>query len=171
MFQVLRPHTMALSLGSLLESHRDKLKPEVIWNIEKGLGLQTSEIVRAEHRRATMMSRAVRFFETYDLLLCPATIVPPFPIGERFVAACNGVRFETYVDWLAIAYAITLVCSPALSLPCGYTGEGLPVGLQVIAAPNADGRVLAGAKVLEDLLGLNTLVPIAPNHGRPGHRS
>ncbi len=118
-----------------------------------------------------MTARAVKFFETYDLLLCPATIVPPFPIGERYVTACNGVDFETYVDWLAIAYAITLVCAPALSLPCGHTRDGMPVGLQVIAAPNADGRVLAGAKLLEDILALNTLVPIEPNHRRLGHRS
>ncbi len=162
-FQVLRAHNFVISLGSLLERHRDKLKPEVIWNIEKGRGLQASDIVRAEHQRAAMTSRAVAFFETYDLLLCPATIVPPFPIGERAVMACNGVTFETYIDWLAIAYAITLVCAPALSLPCGHTRDGLPVGLQVIAAPNADGRVLAGAKLLEDILALNTLAPVVPN--------
>ena len=170
-FQVLRAHTMVLSMGALLESHRDKLKPEVVWNIEKGLGLRAADLVRAEHQRAAMTARAVRFFETYDLLLCPATIVPPFPIGERSVAACNGVAFETYVDWLAIAYAVTLVCAPALSLPCGYTRDGLPVGLQVVAAPNLDGRVLAGAKLLEDILALDTLAPIEPNHKRPLHRS
>ena len=163
-FQVLRAHNMVLSMGALLESHRDKLKPEVVWNIEKGLGLQVADLVRAEHQRAAMTARAVKFFESYDLLLCPATIVPPFPIGERYVAACNGVAFETYVDWLAIAYAITLVCAPALSLPCGHTRDGLPIGLQVVAAPNLDGRVLAGAKLLEDILGLDTLVPIAPDH-------
>lgn len=170
-FQVLRAHNMVLSLGTLLQSHRDQLKPEVVWNIEKGLGLQTAEVVRAEHQRAAMTGRAVRFFETYDLLLCPATIVPPFPIGERYVTACNGVAFDTYVDWLAIAYAITLVCAPALSLPCGHTREGLPVGLQIVAAPNGDGRVLAGAKLLEDILALNTLAPIEPNQERLGHRS
>ena len=163
----MRAHHFVTSLGTLFESHRDKLKPDVIWNIEKGLGLTTADIVRAEHQRASMTSRAAKFFETYDLLLCPATIVPPFPVGERTVTACNGVRFETYVDWLAIAYAVTLVCAPALSLPCGHTREGLPVGLQIIAAPNADGRVLAGAKFLEDILDLKTLVPIEPNHKRP----
>ena len=135
--------------------------------------MQTSDVVRAEHQRAVMTSRAAAFFATYDLLLCPATIVPPFPIGERSVTECNGVTFQTYIDWLAIAYAVTLVCAPALSLPCGHTREGLPVGLQVIAAPNADGRVLAGAKLLEDLLDLKTLIPIEPNHARPAtvHRS
>jgi amidase len=87
---------------------------------------------------------------------------PAVPIGERYVKACNVVTFETYVDWLAIAYAITLVCAPALSLPCGFTREGLPVGLQVVAAPNADWRVLVGARPLEDILRLNTATPIEP---------
>jgi amidase len=161
-FQVLRAQNFALSLGGLLETHRDQLKPEVVWNIEKGFRLSVADIVRAEHQRAVMTSRAVKFFDSYDLLLCPATIVPPFPIGERYVKACNGTNFETYVDWLAIAYAITLVCSPALSLPCGFTREGLPVGLQLVAAPNGDGRVLALAKLLEDILGLKTSVAIEP---------
>ena len=168
-FQVLRAHNFVMSLGTLLENHRDKLKPEVIWNIEKGLGLQASDVVRAEHQRAVMTSRAVRFFATYDLLLCPATIVPPFPVGERTVTACNGVNFETYVDWLAVAYAVTLVCAPALSLPCGQTREGLPVGLQVVAAPNADGRVLAGAKFLEDILGPEDAGPDRAEPRSPGY--
>ena len=161
-FQVLRAQSFAMSLGAHLEKHRDKLKPEVIWNLEKGFGLTVGEVARAEQQRAEMTAGAVKFFETYDLLLCPATIVPPFPIGERYVKACNGVTFETYVDWLAIAYAITLVCAPALSLPCGFTREGLPVGLQVVAAPNADWRVLAGARLLEGIIGLNTWAPIEP---------
>ena len=162
-FGVLRAHHFVISMGSLLESHRDKLKPDVIWNIEKGLGLRAIDLARAEHQRAAMMSRTSKFFETYDLLLCPTTIVPPFPVGERYVTSCSGVAFETYVDWLAIAYAITLVCAPALSLPCGHTRDGMPVGLQVVAAPNQDGRVLAGAKLLETILALHTLVPIEPN--------
>lgn len=170
-FGVLRAHNFVVSLGSLLESHRDRLKPDVVWNIEKGLGLRAADLVRAEHQRAAMMSRAVTFFETYDLLLCPATIVPPFPVGERYVRSCNGVDFDTYVDWLAIAYAVTLVCAPALSLPCGHTRDGMPVGLQVIAAPNQDGRVLAGAKLLEDILALDTQVPIDPNPRGRGARS
>jgi amidase len=161
-FQVLRAQSFAMSLGAHLEKHRDKLKPEVIWNIERGFGLTVAKVARAEQQRAEMTAGAIKFFESYDLLLCPATIVPPFPIGERYVKACNGVKFETYVDWLAIAYAITLACAPALSLPCGFTHEGLPVGLQVVAAPNADWRVLAGARLLEEILGLNTGAPIEP---------
>ncbi|MBV8566788.1 MAG: amidase [Methylobacteriaceae bacterium] len=161
-FQVLRAQAFAVSYAQHLGINRDKLKPEIVWNVEKGLRLTTADIVRAEHQRAAMLARSVKFFETYDLLLCPATIVTPFPVGERYCKSCNGVTFETYIDWLAIAYATTLVCSPALSLPCGFTEDGLPVGLQVVAAPNDEASVLAGARLLEAMLGLRTVRPIEP---------
>lgn len=161
-FQALRAQSFATSFGVLLEAHRDKLKPEIVWNVEKGLRLTMQEIARAERQRAEMTGRAIKFFETYDLLLCPATIVPPFPVGDRYVASCNGVHFDTYVDWLAIAYAVTLVCAPSLSLPCGFTREGLPVGLQIVAAPNNDASALAGARLLEEIIGVSTGAPVEP---------
>jgi len=161
-FQVLRAQSFAMSHGQHLERHRDKLKPEVIEDIERGFALTMPEIVRAERQRAVMTARAAQFFEIYDLLLCPATIVPPFPVTERYVESCNDVTFATYFEWLAIAYAITLIGAPALSLPCGFTREGMPVGLQIIAAPNGEARVLAGARVLERILDLETTKPIRP---------
>lgn len=159
-FQVLRAHGFALSLGGLLATHRAQLKPEVVWNIEKGLALTSADIIRAQHQRAAMMARALEFFGRYDLLLCPATIVPPFPVEDRYVKACNGVEFDTYVDWLAIVYTVTLIAAPALSLPCGFTQDGMPVGLQIVGPPNGDAMVLAGAQLLEDVLDLHTGRPI-----------
>jgi amidase len=141
------------------------LKPEVIWNIEKGLKLTIEELERAEAQRLAMTRRVLRFFERYDLLLTPATIVAPFPIEERYVAECAGKKFDNYVEWLAIAYAITLVCCPALSLPAGFTRENLPVGLQIVGPPRSEGRVLAGAKALQDILGLKGKTPIDPMSG------
>ncbi|MBL8589384.1 MAG: amidase [Methylobacteriaceae bacterium] len=161
-FQTLRALSFATSLSGLLRSHRDKLKPEVIWNIEKGLALTPDEIVEAEHQRAAMTTRALAFFETYDLLLCPTTIVPPFPVEERYVKQCAGHVFDNYVEWLGIVYAITLICGASVSVPAGFTSDGLPVGLQVVAPANCDARALAGAKCLEDILALGTLRPIDP---------
>jgi len=160
-FQTLRAHSFATALTSLLEAHRDKLKPEVIWNVEKGAALTSEEIGKAERARAAMVQRAAEFFETYDLLLCPATIVPPFPVEERYVTECNGVKFDTYIDWLAIVYAITNISHPALSLPCGFTKKGLPVGLQMIGRARGEAALLSAAGVLEDALALNHL-PIEP---------
>jgi amidase len=165
-FQTLRALGFAVARKGLLETHRGKLKPEVIWNIEKGLNLKADDIIRAEIQRATMIRRAFAFFETYDLLLCPATIVPAFPVEQRYLESCNGVVFDNYVGWLAIVYAITLVGSPSISIPAGFTKSGLPVGLQVVAKPRAEAPMFAGAKLLEDILGLKGSVPIDP---RPGN--
>ena len=161
-FQVLRALGFAVARGKLLREHRDLLKPEVIWNIEKGLRLSIDEIARAEAQRVVLTQRMLAFFAQYDLLLCPATITAAFPIEQRYLEACAGKTFDSYIDWLAIAYAITLACCPALSLPCGFTREDLPVGLQIVAPPRAEARLLAGAKLLEDILGLRGKTPIAP---------
>src|SRR5690606_20573176 len=109
----------AASHGQKLAQMPEKLKPEMAWNIEKGLALSARDIAEAQGKRTQIIAETMRFFEDFDLLLTPATIVPPFPVEERYVASCNGVTFDTYVDWLAIAYAITLTTAPALSLPCG----------------------------------------------------
>jgi len=162
----LRAFDFAISKAALLRKHRDLLKPEVIWNIEQGLKLTVEQLERAEAQRMTLAERALKFFETYDLLLSPATIVPPFPVQDRYVAECAGKTFDNYVEWLAIVYAITLACCPALSLPCGFTASGLPVGLQMVARPRAEAELLAGAKVLEDVLGLRDTTPIDPRPAR-----
>lgn len=165
-FHVLRAYDFALSKAKLLRDKRDMLKPEVIWNIEEGLKLKVEDIERAEAQRVAIAARTTQFFQTYDLLLCPATIVSPFPIGNRYVAECNGVTFDNYVQWLGIVYAITLSCAPALSLPCGFTSTGLPVGLQMIGPPRGEAPLFAGARVLEDILGLSRSTPIDPRPAR-----
>jgi len=151
-----------MSKAKLLRTKRDLLKPEVIWNIEQGLKLTVEQIARAEAQRVAMTQRTLEFFGTYDLLLSPATIVAPFPVEHRYVAECAGKKFDNYVEWLGIVYAITLACCPALSLPCGFTASGLPVGLQMVAPPRAEARLLSSARVLEDILGVRGTTPIDP---------
>ena len=165
-FHVLRAFDFAMTKAALLRSKRELLKPEVIWNIEEGLKLTVEQIARAEAQRVEMTARTVEFFKTYDLLLAPATIVAPFPIEQRYVAECAGTKFDNYVEWLGIVYAITLACCPALSLPCGFTATGLPVGLQMVAPPRGEAQLLAGARVLEDILGLRGTTPITPRPPR-----
>lgn len=163
---VLRAYDYVLTKGKLLKSHRNQLKPEVIWNIEEGLKLTLGDIERAEAQRVTLMNRAIAFFETYDLLLCPTTIVAPFPVEQRYLAECDGVKFDNYVGWLAIVSAITIACCPGLSIPCGFTRENLPVGLQIVAPPRGEARALAAGKLLETILGLGAITPIDPRKGK-----
>jgi amidase len=161
-FHVLRAFDFALSKAALLRTKRDLLKPEVIWNIEEGLKLTVEQIERAEAQRVVLTERTLKFFESYEILLCPATIVPPYPIENRYVSECDGRKFDNYVEWLGIVYAISLACCPALSLPCGFTKSGLPIGLQVVAPPRGEAELLAGARALEDILGVRGSTPIDP---------
>ena len=159
-FQTLRALGFAIGMRQLLVDHRDLLKPEVIWNIEKGLALSVDEIAKAEAQRGVLFHRMGKFLNEYDLLLCPATIVQPFPVEKRYPTHCNGVEFETYVDWLLIVAVATICACPAISIPCGFTKSKLPVGLQIIAANRGEAKLLAGAKFMEDVLGLGAITPI-----------
>lgn len=161
-FQTLRALNFAISFGDLMKNHRDKIKPEIIWNTEKGLKLTADDIVTAQRARAKLFHRVKEFFQTYDLLLSPATIVAAYPIENRFVEECDGHKFDNYVEWLAIAYALTNVSSPAISLPAGFTAENLPVGLQLAGPARGEAQVLGGAKILEQILDISGMVPIDP---------
>ncbi len=103
-----RAFDFAVSKAVHLRDDRALLKPELAENIKKGTALTMQEIERAEAQRVAMTARMLAFFETYDLLLTPATIVAPFPVEQRYVAQCAGHKFDNYVEWLAIAYAVTL---------------------------------------------------------------
>ena len=166
-FQVLRAAGFAYDKGALLETQRDKMKPELIWNIEKGLALSAEDIGRAERERARIYRAMLDFFETYDLLLCPAAIVPPFDVELRYLEEAGGQAFETYIDWIAITFAITLTTCPAVSVPAGLTADALPVGLQIVGPPRAEGRVLGAAHLLEQASGLSGRLPIDPIPGPP----
>jgi len=161
-FQTLRAAWFAGEHLQHLADHREQLKPDVIWNIEKGLALTAEDIGRAERERAALYRRVVDFFADYDLLLCPTAIVPPFDVDVRYVDEVEGQRFDNYVDWIAITFVITLTSCPALSLPAGFTRNGLPVGLQLVAPPRAEANLLGAAALLERTLDIRNRVPIDP---------
>jgi amidase len=161
-FTTLRAAQFVATKALLLERHRTLLKPEVIWNIEHGLRLDAATIGQAERQRGELQRAMAGFLEDHDLLLCPTVIVPPFPCEIRYLEALNGYRFPSYVDWFAITYAITLTGCPALSLPCGFTASGLPVGLQIVGPPRGEAKLLSAAAMLEDILGVALKAPIEP---------
>ncbi|WP_413207070.1 amidase [Rhodospirillum sp. A1_3_36] len=161
-FQTLRAVQFATAMAPLLEKHRDRLKPEVVWNIEKGLALSVDEVARANRTRARIVQRMARLFETVDVLATPTTCVPPFPLEHRYVEEVEGQTLATYVDWLAITFAITVTGCPALSLPAGLTPEGLPVGLQLVGRPGGEAALLSHAAALEADIGFFRSLPMTP---------
>jgi len=165
-FQVLRGAGFVAGLGPLYEQDRDRLKPDIRWNIEYGLSLTADRIGRAERARGALYHRMVAFFTTYDLLACPAACVPPFDVKTRWVREVGDTVLDNYVDWLRLTFAITLTACPAISIPCGFTADGRPVGLQLVGRPRGEAALLAAAAALEEIIGLSPAVPIDPRPGR-----
>jgi amidase len=161
-FQVHRAMSYAASFGPLLEANRSIFKPEIVWNVEKGLALTADEIMSAMVTRSQIYERAQRFFAQTDLILTPATVVSPYPVEQRFVERIGDYKFSNYIEWCSIAYAFTVIGAPALSIPCGFTQSGLPVGLQIVAAPRQEARLLSAALAFEELAGICTQLPIDP---------
>ncbi len=161
-FQTLRAAQFAANYRPLLDQHREQLKPEVIWNIEKGLQQTCDQVAQAEIARGGIYHRTAEFFEGYDLLVCPATSVPPFDIDTRFPTEINGVELKTYITWSLITYALTLTACPSISVPCGFTQGGLPVGLQIMAPWAQEYTLLSAAAAFEEVSGFANAVPIDP---------
>ncbi|MDH3714724.1 MAG: amidase family protein [Gammaproteobacteria bacterium] len=161
-FQTLRAAQYAANHREKLAEHRELLKPEVIWNIEKGLALTAAEIGAAEHRRARLVQATGEFFQRCDLLVCPVAIVPPFDVDVRYVEQVGKHRFDNYIDWMTVTYVISLLGCPALSAPGGFTTDGLPVGLQIVAPPRHEARAIAAAQILETATGIAQQLPIDP---------
>jgi amidase len=159
-FEVLRALLFADVRGDLLPRERSRINPDIVWNIEKGQKLTADEIIRAKRERNALFHRVARFFESSDLLVCPTVAVAPFPVEQRFPTQIAGETLTTYIDWMFLTFVITLTGCPAISLPCGLTREGLPVGIQLVGRPHGDAELLGFAKFFEDSVAFRQ--PVVP---------
>ncbi len=148
-FKVLRAWRYELSFGELLEDHRDQMKDTVVWNIEEGAGLSGPRIGRAELGRTEIYHRLRAFMQSYEFLVAPVSQVPPFDVVQRYVTEIGGERMETYIDWMKSCYYVTVAGLPAASVPCGFTPQGLPVGIQIVGRHRDDLGVLQLAHAFE----------------------
>jgi amidase len=156
-FRTLRACQFASLRRDALMAHRDKLKPEVAWNIEEGLKLSVLNIAEAEAQRAELRLRFLAFLDTHGFLIAPTAPVTPFPVTERYVTEIDGVAQATYIDWLALGYAITVTGCPAISIPCGPG-----IGLQIVGKPYEEAALLSFAAWVEEVLQSRLARPIDP---------
>ena len=166
-FQVLRGAGFVAGMEPLYATDRDRLKPDIIWNIEFGLSLSVERIAQAEQARGALFQRMSEFMAGYDLLLCPTACVAPFDVSTRWIREVSGVTFDNYVEWLRITSAITLTSCPVVALPCELTEEGLPVGMQLVGRPRGEWQLLSAAAAVEQVFDLAGRVP----HGSQGRLS
>jgi len=152
-FKIWRAWRFELAYAELLETHRDQIKDTVIWNIEEGQELTGSQIGQAEIKRTKLYHRIREFMEKIEFLILPVSQVPPFEVKQRYITEINGVEMGTYIDWMRSCYYISVTGLPAISVPCGFTSEGLPVGIQIVGRHQDDFGVLQLAYAFEQSTG------------------
>jgi amidase len=152
-FRVLRAVGFVQKYEGLLKTERARIKDTVVWNIEEGLKMDGPRVARAMALRSDIYRRMREFLDRYEFLLLPVNQVPPFPVTQPYVDTINGVKLETYIDWMKTAYHITVTSHPAISVPAGFTDDepGLPVGLQIVGRYRDDFGVLQLAHAFEQL--------------------
>ncbi|MCA9863359.1 MAG: amidase [Thermomicrobiales bacterium] len=148
-FETLRAWQFEAGHGDDLDNHRDQLKSTVIWNVERGRELSGADVNRAYQLRSELFLRVHDFFQKYDFLLLPVSQVPPFPVDTEYPTQINGVPMHTYIEWMRTCSRITTTAHPAVSVPAGFTPEGLPVGLQIVGRARDDFGVLQLAHAFE----------------------
>ena len=152
-FQVMRAWNFELSYGELLKTAREQMKDTVVWNIEEGMRLSGPQLGAAERKRTLLFHRMREFMDNYDFLVAPVVQVLPFDVNVPYVTEINGEQMTTYVDWMKSCYWISVTGQPALSVPCGFAANGLPVGIQMIGRYRDDFGVLQIGHAFEQATG------------------
>jgi amidase len=148
-FETLRAIGFLQKYGKLAEQHADKLKDTVLWNVEEGRRRTGADVARAEALRTQLFHRLREFLQHHDFLVCPVNQLPPYPVEVEWPREIAGVPMGNYLDWMKSCYYITVTGHPAISVPAGFTPEGLPVGLQIVGRYGDDFGVLQLAHAFE----------------------
>jgi amidase len=152
-FETVRALGFAIELGELADAEGERMKQAVRWNVAQGRALGVADLARAAALHAALGERMRLFFERYDYLLCPVTQLAPFPIEQEYPAEVAGRPMGSYIEWMRSCSRITMTGGPAISIPAGFTPDGLPVGLQAVARPFAEASLIELARSLAEPLG------------------
>lgn len=145
----------------------DEHGPNLAANLETALQVTMRELGAAEAARRRARADLLRLFERYAVILTPCTAVPPFPVEQDYPETVAGRPMETYVDWFAPTFVLSLPGLPVASVPVGLDGEGLPVGLQIAAPPFREARALAIAGGIEAERPIGTPALLGPAGENP----
>ena len=157
-FKTVRGLAFVTGVADRVAAHRELVKDTILWEIDRGERLTAADIGRAEIKRTELYHRMRQFMERYDFFVLPVAQVPPFDVTQPYVTEIEGVAMETYIDWMKSCYFISIVGNPAISVPCGFTPEGLPVGLQIVARHQDDWGLLQIAHAFEHARGMKNTV-------------
>lgn len=161
-FMSLRAYAFELGLGAVMDQHPGVLKDTIVWNIEEGRKLSASQLARAGKLRTALFRRMHRFMQSYDFIVMPTNQVPPFPIEQPYITEIDGVQMASYIDWMRSCYLITATTHPAISVPCAFTDDGLPIGLQIVGPHQGEFALLQFAHAFEQATRVSDRHPVMP---------
>jgi Asp-tRNA(Asn)/Glu-tRNA(Gln) amidotransferase A subunit family amidase len=156
-FEIIRGFNFVASHKDKFDHHKDLLGPNVIDNVERGLKYSLADVSWAHVMQTKIYKSFRNFFNEYDVLICPAAAVSPYPHKQLFVDTINGEKMPTYMRWLALSYASTMAIPCVWALPCGLDHKEMPFGIQLIAPAGKDVQLSEIAKSLESILMANKL--------------
>jgi len=150
---IFRTMVLAEAAAALIDATgewEDKIDPPLARLVEYGKDVSAIDYVRATFQRKEFWEKVYKFFEKYDVLLTPTLAVPPFAIEEGMGPRVIDGKKVSILGWMAFTFPFNLTGQPAASVPCGWTREGLPVGLQIVGRRFDDATVLQVAAAFEE---------------------
>jgi amidase len=160
-FRTLRSAEFFAEFGGQLDADPNAFNEFLTGNIESGRGLDARAVIKAQEGLTRLVRGAAGFFQEYDLILAPTTQLPPFPVEQAYPTELNGQPLSDYLDWMKACYLLTPLGIPAISVPAGFTSNGLPIGIQMASARGSDAFLLGVARRFEQAAAIPTrLLPI-----------
>lgn len=163
LFQRLISFNYLTERAAFVDENRDKLEPVHGLLLDNARKLSIEELADAQRMRATLFDNMAAFLDEYDALVTPTVGVPPFDKKLRGGADVDDWAGSNPPRWFHQCWGTVPLSNPIAAIPAGFTKDGLPVGLQIIAPQRREDLALAWAKCLQDALDLPTGRPVEPN--------
>jgi amidase len=148
-FNTLRAMGFVLSYGDLARANPGKLKDTILWELERGSKLTPADLARATVLHSQLWDRMRVFLEKYEYFILPTSQLPPFDVDTPYPTEVAGVKMNSYIEWMKSCSFISILETPSISMPCGFTPEGLPTGLQIVGRHRDEWSVLQLAHAYE----------------------
>ena len=148
-YDTLRAWGYASSQAENIRLHRDLVKDTIQWEAERGSKLTGADIAHAHTLRSKAWDNMRIFQEKYEYFITPTSQLPPFDVTQPYPTEVAGVKMSTYIEWMKSCMMISALENPAISMPCGFTEDGLPIGLQIVGRHRDEWSVLQLARAFE----------------------